>query len=116
MKQIVASKWKWYGHAAHFIAADNCLFHMTTVIGDYIISTIGDYYPKNERSSNPTQIGLDRLYETYVFIDTKRRCSEKCKCPLADGGEIDALHANDRVTANANHTKLCRKYAKKVRP
>lgn len=84
-------------HAAHFIAASKCRFHLATYVGDYIVSTVGEYWP--ERSVREIHarihdlrwladhehllgdafdhaymnrfgyedIGADRTYETMVF-------------------------------------------------
>lgn len=37
--------WVWYGHAAHFCAADSCRVHLATRVGVVIVSTVGAYYP-----------------------------------------------------------------------
>lgn len=118
---ISAEKWKWYGMAGHFIVADKCLHHLCTRVGRYLISTVGNYYPNGSRiglKSEREEIGCGRLFETFVF-DLGRKpgeCECGCGLPKPQGGmsEIDALPANDEKTADANHMKMCRKYARKA--
>lgn len=38
-------EWKWFGVAGHFICAHYCRFHMCTQVGEYLISTVGEYIP-----------------------------------------------------------------------
>jgi hypothetical protein len=33
-------------HPAHFICARWCKFHLATYVGDYIVSTVGEYWPE----------------------------------------------------------------------
>ena len=82
-------------------------------VGDYRISTVGDYYPGRD-DKGPTTVGADRLYETYVFrIESEcGQCEPPCgQGEVGDWCEIDSLGANDVITAEANHMALCRKYA-----
>lgn len=113
---IPAGRWRWFGHAGHFIGASRCLFHLHTRIGDYRISTVGNYFPR-EGDDEPTTVGIARLYETYVFR-ISGECSD-CDPPCGQGevedwSEIDALPANYADAAEANHLIMCKKYAKAV--
>jgi len=38
---IPESKWKWFGDAGHFICSQWCQFHLCTLVGKYLISTVG---------------------------------------------------------------------------
>src|SRR6266850_5484134 len=88
---------KWYGHAAHLIVGHDCRFHLATVVGKYLISTVGEYWPGRDsreihaKVHDPKwaaenivlkgdyfdfaymkrfgfqEIGLNRKYETMVF-------------------------------------------------
>lgn len=40
------SDWKWYGHPGHLIVADKCRFHLCTIVGEFMISTVGEYWPE----------------------------------------------------------------------
>ena len=112
MPRIPEQKWEWFGSPLHFICASYCKFHLGTKIGKYLVSTVGEMYidREHEKLSRMEQIGCDRLFETFVFYAIGT-CKEGC-CPRFTGNEIDSLPANDRKTANRNHLKLCRKYAK----
>lgn len=42
------SNWVFMGHPAHFIGAKDCKFFIATNVGDYIVSTIGEWFPDRE--------------------------------------------------------------------
>ena len=108
---IPQEKWKWYGDAAHFICADRCLFHLSTRIGKYIVSTVGDYRPNGaEKPQETIGAGKDSFYETYVFEADK---NHECGCPNIKPSEIDGERWADHTDANKGHLKYCRKYAKR---
>lgn len=122
MSAISESEWRWDGHAGHLIVAKWCRFHLSTRVGDYRISTIGEYVQPNIAGIEPDgkdlggpeyaefeSVGLGRLFETYVFRVHGDGLGE-----VDDWGEIDSLSANDHDTANANHLAMCRKYAKRA--
>lgn len=48
MEKITRDKWIWMPHPAHYICARDCKFFLATKIGDYIISTIGEYWPDSQ--------------------------------------------------------------------
>lgn len=111
-KRVPESKWKWFGNAGHFICARWCQFHLCTRVGDYLISTVGQYWP--ERSSREIharvtdarwlaenialkgdsfdaaymkrfgyeEIGCDRKFETMVFAAGAPCREPKCDCGL----------------------------------
>jgi hypothetical protein len=106
--------WKWFGHAAHFICGHSCRFHLATQVGDYLISTVGEYWP--ERPSREIHakyedlkwlesnghklgddfdnaymkrfgyetIGCDRKYETMVFKAGAMCKAKDCGCGLPE--------------------------------
>lgn len=108
---IPESEWLWSGYAEHFIGAADCRFSMATAIGEYVVSTVGEYFPTSHKGDDPRPIGAERTYETFVF-----KAGPTCgKCPfphIADATEIEAEPANDAAAAHANHMTMCRKYAK----
>lgn len=58
MRRIPESRWEWYGQPAHFKFSFNCHFHMATVVGEWIISTVGQYLPpESEWKFNADQRG-----------------------------------------------------------
>ncbi len=108
------NNWKWFGHAGHLVVGDKCRFHLTTKVGRYLVSTVGEYWP--ERSSREIHakvydpkwlaenqhlkgdefdhaymkkfgfetIGYDRKYETMVFKAGKACSSKECGCGLPE--------------------------------
>lgn len=119
-KQITADRWQWFGMAGHLIVANYCQHHLCTRVGRYLISTVGNYYPDGKPNGLKTgrdMVGCDRYFETFVFDLGKKpgQCDCGCGLPTPQGGmsDIDALPANDEPTADKNHIKLCRKYARR---
>lgn len=116
---IPESAWEWFGHAGHFIGGHDCLWHLCTRVGNYLISSVGDYRPATreaDRVDRPAcPIGCNRLYETYVFRlgnEPHQRC--ECGCGLAspvDLSEIDSMPAGTARDATTNHFVMCRRYA-----
>ncbi len=104
--------WKWFGNAGHFICANHCRFHMTTQVGPWLVSTVGQYWP--ERGSREIhakiydpgwlatnihlkgdtfdaayferfgyeEIGCDRKFETMVFEAGEPCTFAECACGL----------------------------------
>lgn len=105
--------WVWQGSAAHFICGDRCRFHLATIVGPWLVSTIGEYVSvldtqRQGESAGTSEVGYRRLYETMVF-----RAGAACTEPgcageyHADGQEIDFEPANTRAEAYAAHARLC---------
>ena len=137
---IPQSDWRWYGKAAHFILGSLCRFHLATLIGEYMVSTVGEYVPDApvreiladsrgivlegrgdarvaswmEQNGYEKLGGGDRTYETMVFRVTGSICTaEGCNCGLP---EIDPVElAADGYTlagdAQAGHYAMCEKWA-----
>ena len=105
---IPENEWRWCGYPGHFVAARNCRFHLTTRVGDWLVSTVGDYRPPG-RDSEPQEIGVYRLYETYVFpaID-----HGECHAGvMADAVEVDSEGYVDSFSAERGHMEKCREVA-----
>lgn len=104
-------KWIWLPHPAHFIGGDSCRFRLSTYVGEYIVSTVGEYIPHNEVQ----EIGAGRKYETMVFKARKSEEPGHCEaCPwfIADpGNNLDFEGYNDPKDAFKGHLKLCKKWA-----
>ena len=110
-RPIPPSKWVWCGYAGHFIAASRCVCHLNTRVGDYRISTVGDYRPDGEKRDT---VGLNRWGETYVFrVGGKGYHGEGV---VEDWGEIDSRGYSetdlDDGTIERGHFEMCRKYAR----
>lgn len=115
---MTAQKWRWFGHAAHFICGHRCRFHLATQVGPWLVSTVGEMPPHNAlpdaNDGKWYEIGLGRTYETMVFR-AGAPCKRKgCACglPEIDGSEQDFAGYNDAGAATVGHLKLCRKWAK----
>ena len=111
-REMKKEKWVWMPHAGHCIIGDQCRFHLSTYVGKYLVSTIGEYC--TERSSREINafenIGCDRKYETMVFKAKKSK--HKC-CPykMISGDNIDMDSYNDADSAYAGHLKICKKWS-----
>ncbi len=115
---IQESKWRWYGNAGHLCVGEYCRFHLTTRVGEFLVSTVGDYFPDSKVAEickhpkdNPQEIGCGRLFETMVFLTTGP-CPCGCGMPAIDAAELDFSGYNDRKAANEGHLRMCREWAK----
>jgi hypothetical protein len=136
-------KRKYFGNAGHFICADKCQFHITTQIGTYLVSTVGELWPGRAvreiiaKSHDPAwltknqslkgdafdaaymerfgydTIGHDRKFETMVF-KTSALCKCGCGMPEIIPSELDFAGYNDRASANSGHEAMCVKWEKKL--
>ena len=106
---IPKDKWKWFGNAGHFCGSGDCRFHLTTLVGKYIISTIGEWRPMG--ATKDKEIGISGFYETMVFVHAGN-CECGCGLPMMNCSEIDGLRYNKPKAATAGHNKICLKYSK----
>lgn len=124
-------KWEWYGNPGHFICSRWCRFHLTTKVGPWLVSTVGEYvHPRHGMGSEQKEakwlkenwpgeeIGPRRTYETVVFRAGEPCNTEGCRCgvPQIDGAECSFAGYNDAKAATAGHMRLCREYASKPEP
>jgi hypothetical protein len=114
---IPKEQWEWFGYAGHFICADWCKFRMCTKVGDFLVSTVGDYHmPIRGEEQGPRKTigaGDDAFFETYVF-NAGPRCSAKgCDCgqPTIDGSEIDGERCATAGEAQKLHMAKCLEYS-----
>lgn len=134
----VERNWRWFGSAAHLIVSRDCRFHMATLVGKYLVSTVGEWLPDSstwhiyaeskgitlagrgdERTADflrrvgYVEIGCDRKYETMVFKAGPPCVAKGCKCglPSIDGSALDFSGYNDAGAATQGHYRLCRKFA-----
>lgn len=101
------SNWTWFGQAGHFCAADRCCYHLHTHVGNYCVSTVGEYFlsPNDRR---PVPVGSTaHLYECLVF-----RLDESGE-HIAEYVELEVVRSMTREEAQAAHAKMCRKWSKK---
>lgn len=124
---IPHSEWKWYGNAGHLCVGRWCRFHLATEIGDYLVSTVGEYvHPTKSKASEyeeslflaehplGEEIGCGRLFETMVFRVDGHCVAEGCNCgmPKVAGFELASSGYNTRKDATEGHMKLCIEIAK----
>lgn len=104
--------WVWLPHPAHFICADRCRFRLATKVADWIISTVGEYYP--DEDGEMQDIGADRKYETMVFLAKRNRPDSRC-CPwiVADHQELQLEEYNDPKAAYDGHMRICAEWDRK---
>ena len=112
---MTPDKWIWMPHAGHYICGNKCKFHLATWVGNFIVSTVGEYLPAlavRGREVCYENVGCDRKYETMVFRSMK--ADEDC-CPyrMAAANNLDFAGYNDPGEARLGHLKLCRKWANK---
>lgn len=109
---IPRDEWEWYGNAGHFIGSNRCRFHLTTAVGKVVVSTVGEYFPA--RGGEMEELGVDRKYETMVFV-FEDRCDKGCGgCGLPVPLTYIAEETNGYNTAGdatRGHLAMCEKWA-----
>lgn len=122
MKTVAKKDWEWFGHAAHFCCGRWCRFHMATKIGNFLVSSVGQYvHPRNSGASEKTEsewlkdnpdgeeIGYGRFYETMVFKTTKGVCGCGCGLPLLETAiELEFEGSTNAADARATHNRICK--------
>lgn len=136
---IPKSEWKWYGNPGHFICSAYCRFHLCTEIGDYLVSTVGEYIPDSKvreilaetrgitlegkgdareydymKKIGFEEIGYGRTYETMAFKISGKRCdSKKCGCGLPEiiPSELKSGSYNTGKEATEGHNRICEEVA-----
>lgn len=109
---IPVEEWRWLGYPQHLIVAQNCRFRMATVVGAYLVSTVGDYRIGNSNEMTTIGAGKDSLFETMVFpVDGEAECG--C-CPrVTDWNGLEQRRYATAVQAERGHMEACREYAEK---
>lgn len=138
MTRIPESKWRWFGNAGHLIVGHDCRFHFATHIGDYLVSTVGEYLPDSTswpmyaeskgvtltgrgddlraqflREVGYIELGYKRTFETMVF-KAGAPCTCGCGIPEIDGHELGADGYNDAAAATKGHYIWCGRAARGV--
>lgn len=135
--------WVWMPHPGHFICARDCRFHLSTYVGGYIVSTVGEYEPSMEvreilaKSRGMTlegkgdarradafkklgweEIGCDRTYETMVFKAEPSKDGPGSCCPyrMVDAHDVAFAGYNSPDEAYRGHMELCREWAQVSSP
>jgi hypothetical protein len=104
------------GCAGHFIAASSCRFHRHTQVGDFRVSTVGDYYPLDGRKRTPLGADPASFFETMVFRTVKaaNAGNEGCGCrEVLDWSELDSKRYATAGEAQAGHERMVAKYLRR---
>ncbi len=131
--------WEWMPHPGHFICSSDCKFILSTYVGGYIVSTVGEYLPDSGtreihaevrgiklegkgdtrkqdflKKCDYIEVGCNRKYETMVFKAKKRKDKYQC-CPyvVSEYSELDFLGYNSATKAKKGHYNMCKKWADK---
>ena len=138
---VPREEWEWFGSPLHLIVARDCRFHLATLVGPWVVSTVGEWLPDSTswdsyasgrgviiegrgdarrsdflRKVGFIEIGHGRKYETMVFRVAKERCDEEgCECEgsprIEEWGELDSDCYNDARSARGGHMAMCEKWA-----
>ena len=110
---IIPDQWRWFGWPGHFCAASACHWHMTTVVGKVLVSSVGDYRPDG-RKTKKSKMGWDEdhLYETIV-TDEWQLCEFGC-CACCTGSEIETHRYATQADAHYGHLAACRAWSEKT--
>lgn len=108
---IAEKDWVWQGHPGHFCCSDQCAFFMATRVGNILISTIGEWFPEDDKMK-PLKFNTGDMYETEVL-----RCidgdAEPDYCAIVQS-PIEYVHHEGYKTARAaheGHMRICYKVA-----
>lgn len=100
------------GCAGHLIVSDMCLFRRHTQVGNYRVSTVGNYHPPNTKARSTIGAG-EKYFETMVFrlTDKPADASEGCGCrEVADWCEIACKRYATAGEAQAGHEAFVAEY------
>lgn len=136
----VRARWVWMPHPGHLIVSHECRFHLTTCVGDYLVSTVGEWVPGESvreifaESRGVTlsgrgdarqadyldkvgfyDVGCDRKYESMVFPAKPQPHARCCPFTVANWSEVEMQGYNDAGEAAEGHMALCLKWADRKR-
>jgi hypothetical protein len=103
---IPSESWVWIGLPGHFIGGAKCVFHLCTVVGDIMVSTVGNYQPDGKR----LEVGWLRDYETMAW----KISGWQNDYPAIDHNEEELIMypANSAIEARRNHMRACWEFAR----
>ena len=104
-------KIKELGCAGHLIVLESCRWKRHTQVGRYRISTVGDYYYQEKRTT--LGAGEDSFFETMVFktTDKQEKNNDGCGCKeVSDWSELECIRYSTAGKAQAGHEKMIKKY------
>lgn len=107
------------GWASHFICAERCTFHRSTLIEykgiEIVVSSVGAFISNALTDRQPTTIGCDRYYETMVWYAKE----DEFKDADVEKGRLDFDYPEvpipwDEINANNIHDRMVEKWTKKI--
>lgn len=104
------------GCAGHLIVASRCRWKRHTQVGDYRVSSIGNYFPDHkggERECIGGPIERPMFFETLVFETTGEpdEGNDGCGCrAIKSWSEIDGERYETTGEAQAGHERYVKKY------
>ncbi len=104
------------GCAGHLIVASRCRWKRHTQVGNYRVSSIGDYYPDRDSKRKTIGAGPDVFFETMVFetLDSQDDDNEGCGChTVKNWSEIDGTRYATAGEAQRGHEQFVAKYRRK---
>ena len=138
---VPQEQWQWFGNVGHFICGFDCRFHLCTKVGAYLVSTVGQYFPDESvresvaesrgirlvgrgddrkadymRRIGFEEIGLNRTFETMVFLAGEPCAEVACGCglPKISGESLAFAAYSDAGAATAGHMEICRRWAEQA--
>lgn len=135
--------WIWMPHAGHLIVSNSCRFHLFTYVGNYVVSTVGEYWPDRLVREIHAEIydsewlkenrelkgdDFDSAYfkkfgfmaigagekDIYETMVFKARKSENKCCPYEMvSGELECIRYATAEDACKGHLRACYKWGKK---
>lgn len=93
------------GCPGHFIGADRCLWRRHTLVGDHIISSIGNYMSPTSNKFQTVGGGVNDFFETMVFPAGDFRDSNGCGCrePVDVGNPLKVRRYKTEGEAQRGH-------------
>jgi hypothetical protein len=106
------SDWYWSGYPGHFIGADSCCFSLHTRVGDYRISTIGDYRLNSSSGVEKQTLGVGEkdFFETMVFELEDEIDPEAPEGAVKEWSGRDCRRYAESREAERGHYEFCEKY------
>lgn len=107
------------GCAGHLIVAHKCHWRRHTQVGNYRVSTVGNYFPYRDKPRETIGAGEHSFFETLVFETTDEQDpeNESCGCrAVKDWSEIDGERYATAGEAQAGHERYIEKYLAKSSP
>ncbi len=102
------------GCAGHLFVTCSCAWRRHTQVGTcYRVSTVGDYFPSEDKGRGPLGIAPDSFFQTIVFatIDEPKEHSEGCGCmAVVNWDTLECVYYTTAGAAQAGHEEMVKKY------